>query len=186
MVVWARRRLRELDMEPPLCLEALRSALERDRQLDITLTPTDELPPGSAFGVTGIEGGIAVVLYEARTTRSHQTVIILHEFSHMLLYHPPSEVLHTQSEIATFREIDAAAVVEAIGASLPSHAFTTPNRVNDSVIDTADSNLYVRVCEREAEMLATILLGWVSGQSGYIPGRTQLGLDEYLGDRGAW
>ncbi|WP_226360998.1 hypothetical protein [Pseudonocardia sp. ICBG1142] len=167
--------------------------------------PNDEMPPGSAFGVTGSQGGIDVVLYEARTTSSHQQLIILHEFAHMLLRHPPSEVLHTQAEVETFREIDAGAVAEALGVALPDAALISPppsaqqqrrrrwwrpgrrpHHPTDGSSAITGGNLYARVCEQEAEMLATILLGWVPGQAGYIPARPRSSLDEYLGDQGAW
>lgn len=179
----ARRRLSELGLRPPFDLDALRTALERERGTTIALVPTDELPVGAAFGVTGSQGGVEVVLYESRTTASHQQLIVLHEFAHMLLRHPPSAVLHAPSEIAGFHEIDASAVAMALGKGLPEPARTatraqpsrrqrrgwwrprTPGSTPAPSSASLGPRTYARVCEHEAETLATILLDWLSDDS---------------------
>lgn len=201
----ARARLRRLGVVPPLDPGALRSALELERGTTISLVETRELPPGSAFGVTGSQADQEVVLYEARTTRSHQQLIVLHEYAHMLLRHPPSELLHTRAEVETFHEIDAAMVSEVLGVSPYSDSAATsvpPRRTrperrwlppalrrapaSEMLPVSPEASLYARVAEQEAETLATILLGWVPGQAGYIPARPDGRLGAILGDEGAW
>lgn len=196
-----RRRLRRLGLTPPLDPDDLRAALEVERGTTISVVETDELPPGSAFAVTGSLGDREVVLYEARTTRSHQQLILLHEYAHMLLRHPPSATLHTQADVGSFHEIDAAVVAEALGAgagdrtSPPPAADPDPRwwpsvlrrkRARDDQDVRPGTGLYARAAEQEAETVATILLGWVPGHGGYIPARPHGRLDEVLGDEGAW
>lgn len=206
LLTFARNRLRRLGLAPPLDADALRAALEIERRTTISLIATTELPPYSAFGVTGSQGEHDVVLYEARTTRSHQTLIVLHEYAHMLLQHPPSEVLHTQAGPATFHEIDPQMIAEVLGLQAPSTPEPPPappsrpgrrwwpaalrrdrlSRGCNAATASPGANLYARVAEREAETLATILLGWVPGQARYIPARPPGLLDDILGDEGAW
>lgn len=180
----ARRRLSEMGLSPPLCLDVLRVALERERETTIALVPTDELPIGAAFGVTGRQDAVEVVLYETRTAPSHQDLIVLHEFAHMVLHHPPSAVLHTREEFASFHEIDANAVAEALGKEVIGAVSDPPRRRSrrrwwrpQATVDvegftppvssaSPESNRYARVCEREAETLATILLDWMPDQVG--------------------
>ncbi|OLL74504.1 hypothetical protein Ae168Ps1_2890 [Pseudonocardia sp. Ae168_Ps1] len=193
----ARRRLRDLGLSPPLDTDALRTALEQDRGSSIALVPTDELPMGSAFGVTGSRPGIDVVLYERRTTPSQQQLIILHEFAHMLLRHPPSSVLHTATEPGAFREIDAATVAAVLGLRDDPGGEQRPDtgshrrrrwrrRSGDTTAAPAAGSLYAGVEEREAEILATILLGWAPGQTGHVPSRPREALGEFLSAPGAW
>jgi len=199
----ARRRLCELGLRPPFDLDALRSALERERGTTIALVPTDELPVGAAFGVTGSQGGVEVVLYESRTTASHQQLIVLHEFAHMLLRHPPSAVLHLPSEVSGFHEIDASAVAMALGKGLPDAARPvagaqssapsrrqrrgwwrprTPGSTSAPSSASLGPRIYARVCEHEAETLATILLDWLSGDSGAAAGASPDPVVERLTD----
>lgn len=170
----ARRKLSKQGLSPPLDLEVLRQALEQCRGTTITLVPTDEIPLGSAFAVTGRQDNIEVVLYESRTTPLHQTLIVLHEFAHMLLEHPPSVVLHSQDALAPFREIDAAAVAAALGRAAPRHPVSASARLRRRLVRprsapateataSSEPSAYARVCEHEAETLATILLDWLPG-----------------------
>ncbi|TCK22351.1 hypothetical protein [Pseudonocardia endophytica] len=197
LVTLARRRLRRLDVTPPLEPDALRRALEKERGTTITVVATDELPPGSAFAVTGRLDDREVVLHEARTTRSHQQLILLHEYAHMLLRHPPSQTLHAQPDVGAFHEIDAAVVAETLGLDAgparPGTPPAAPPRRWSSLLRRRRgrpaepvSGLYAEAAEQEAETLATILLGWVPGHAGHVPARPAGRLDEVLGEEGAW
>lgn len=176
LVMLARQKLSELGLRPPFDIELLRQALELQRGTNITLVPTDEMPPGAAFAVTGRQGDVEVVLHESRTTAFHQKLIVLHEFAHMLLEHPPSVILHSQVAPAPFREIDAAAVAEALGRVAPRHKASVSERLGRWLMRSrqpsppqrsasSEPNVYTQVCEGEAETLATILLDWLPDSS---------------------
>ncbi|SFO40419.1 hypothetical protein SAMN05216207_105211 [Pseudonocardia ammonioxydans] len=172
LVSVARDRLCELGLRPPLTVGALCTALGGERNTVIEVVATEELPIGAASGITGSQDHVEIVLYEARTTADHQQLIILHEFAHMLLQHPPSTVLHSASGFG-FTEIDASAVALALGK--PLNAESAPvtmrqprrwwsRRPADASGSTASlsPSVYARVCEEEAEILATIMLNWLS------------------------
>lgn len=177
LLATARRRLLTLGLAPPFDMDALRGGLERARGTTIAIVPTDELPVGAAFGLTGRQGEVEVILHESRTDLAHQRVIILHEFAHMLLEHPPSAVLHSQEpEMATFREIDASLVASTLEpdqqrwfANAPATKRRAWRRWLTKVSGRARADQleshrprgpYGPVYEWEAETLATILLGW--------------------------
>lgn len=171
LVTVVRRKLCDLGLRPPLDMESLRRALELHRGTTITLVPTDEMPIGAAFAATGRQGDVEVVLHESRTSAFHQMLIVLHEFAHMLLEHPPSVILHSQAALAPFREIDAAAVAEALGRLAPRQTASTSERLRGWLTrsrqpsppqrsNSSQPDAYTQVCEREAETLATILLDW--------------------------
>ena len=172
LVSVARDRLCELGLRPPLTVAALSTALGRERNTAIEVVATEELPIGAASGITGSQDRVEIVLYEARTTTDHQQLIVLHEFAHMLLKHPPSAVLHTASGLG-FTEIDASAVAMALGVPLNARSAPVPMRRPrrwwsrrpagaSSPPASLPPSVYARVCEEEAEILATIMLNWLS------------------------
>ncbi|MFD5700377.1 hypothetical protein [Streptomyces lasiicapitis] len=73
-----RRQLRELDVQPPLSVESLCRALERQRRRPIVLRP-HPLPVPGPLGLWVQTPRADLVLYQQHTTPMHQDHIILHE-----------------------------------------------------------------------------------------------------------
>lgn len=191
---FARDRLRSLGLRPPLDQEKLRLAIGRERGTTVHLIPSADIPPGSAYGVTGGDAHNDVVLFEARTTHSHQLLIILHEFAHMLLRHPRAAVDHSPDP-ESFQMISAAAVAETLGVPNPAEeegdAARRPRRWSRlrrrrPPNPHTGPTLYKSRIEWEAETLATILLGWTPGQAEHVHTPPDEALGQILGDEGAW
>lgn len=82
----ARRLLRRLRIEPPLTVEALREALESERERLVRLIP-HEFPDTATNGLVVVTETADVVFYEAHLTEDHQCRVILHEFGHLVFEH---------------------------------------------------------------------------------------------------
>lgn len=127
-----RELLRELDFRPPLDVRELCARLARQRGRPIRLMPHPIKVPGP-YGLWLMTESMDVIFYQRETTRPHQDHIILHEIGHIIADHP-SDV-----------------------AGLPGDplAPAEPARV-------LRRTCYDSVREREAELIATIILEWAS------------------------
>ncbi|GII83790.1 hypothetical protein Ssi03_17800 [Sphaerisporangium siamense] len=128
-----RRLLRELDIRPPLDVRELCARLAERRGRDIRLVAYPIDIPGP-FGLWFMTDSTDFIYYQQETTRPHQDHIVLHEIGHMIAEHPSDEP----------------ADGEAITPGL-----------------TAGGRVLRRTCydtkyEREAELIATIILEWAS------------------------
>ncbi|MFI0742518.1 hypothetical protein ACH4PU_31240 [Streptomyces sp. NPDC021100] len=85
-----RQELRELEIQPPLDVEALCRALGRRWDRDIELQPAP-LPKPGPLGLLVETPEADIILYQQETTRLHQDHIILHEVGHMLADHDSDE-----------------------------------------------------------------------------------------------
>ncbi|WP_232661906.1 ImmA/IrrE family metallo-endopeptidase [Pseudonocardia sp. TRM90224] len=113
-----------------------------------------DLPPNSAFGISGGDELRDVIMYQSRTSRTHQVHIIAHELSHIILDHPRLAVRHSyQPPVGDFQEISDDVIELIFGSTLESEV-------------PAVSNLYADPAEWEAETMATILLGWMDESAG--------------------
>lgn len=136
-----RHLLRDLDIQPPLDVTELCRRLGRQRGRPIELYPY----PIEVPGPFGLWFGLAdrdCIFYQQETTPAHQAHIILHELGHLVADHPSDETA-----------LDAA---EAGMRSDPPEGSRT-----------VGSKARRRTCydshhEREAELIATIILEWAS------------------------
>ena len=153
--------LRELGVDRPLDIEQLRNALAQRRGRPLDLVPTDDLPPHSAFAFTGSTDSLDVVMYDARLVGLHRNLVILHEFSHMILDHSPSVVDHSYRapRMEEFQAISAETLAEVLGTRPPRPIRTRRARRRP------ERSLYDDPMEWEAETMATILLSWMPGGS---------------------
>lgn len=160
-----RRLLRDLDIQPPLEVSALCEAFGRYRGTPIRLV-SHPMPMPGPFGVW-IRGGLAdYIFYQQETTSSHQDHIILHEIGHMMAGHESDE----QDD-------------ELLEEMYPN---LDPGTIRLALRRTH----YDTEREREAEMVATIILQWASVID-HVPiaPSTQVGSDRIevaLGDRLGW
>ena len=153
----ARGVVQDLELARPLDVSLLIERLAQQRGRPIELVATDALPPNSAFGFTGGDETIDVIMYEKRTARAHQTLIVLHELAHMILDHPRHAVDHGLASLRAeeFQTISADALAEVLGQGARQRRRTGFGRWRKQV-----PSLYDDRNEWEAEVLATILFSW--------------------------
>ena len=168
-----RQLLHSLDIRPPLDVVDLCERVGRQRGKPIRLVE-HALPVPGPFGAWISTPSAEFILYQKETSGPHQNHIILHELGHILAEHTSDEqdyVLVGGLEPSSVRErypdLDPGAVRRAL---------------RRTSYDTAD--------EREAELVATIILEWasvvdrvaeeVSDQAGVRR------VDDALGDRLGW
>lgn len=132
-----RRLLRELDIRPPLDVRELCRRLAVLRGRPIRLVPYPIEVPGP-FGLWFMTDSADIVFYQKETTRPHQEHIILHEVGHMISDHRSDEVDNT--------------AWDALRQDRPPDGMQGPLR----------RTCYDSEYEREAELVATIILEWAS------------------------
>ena len=132
-----RKLLNSLDITPPLDVELLCARLGESRERPIELLPYPIPVPGP-FGVWIATPSTDYILYQQETSPAHQDHIILHEIGHMIADHTSDE------------QDDDLLLDLQIGI--------TPDHVRRALRRSS----YDSEHEREAEMVATIILGWAS------------------------
>ncbi|MFI9200568.1 hypothetical protein [Streptomyces sp. NPDC053048] len=132
-----KRELRALDIRPPLRVEELCRLLGEQRGRPIRLVPYS-LPMPGPFGVWIATATADYILYQQETSKTHQDHIILHEVGHILADHHSDD---TDDEF--WRQM-------------------TPNLSLDTVKRALRRTSYDEQHEREAELVATIILEWAS------------------------
>ncbi|GGN76972.1 hypothetical protein GCM10010112_49600 [Actinoplanes lobatus] len=125
--------LRELDIRPPLDVRELCARLAERRGRPIRLVAHPITVPGP-FGLWFMTESMDVIFYQSETTRPHQDHIILHEIGHIIAEHPSDDRDHRDG-----------------GTPAPSGATGSLRRT-----------CYDSDYEREAELIATIILEWAS------------------------
>lgn len=175
--------MRELGLRPPLDVELLREALSQRRGRPIIIAASDELSGERKYGFTWDDpsADAVVIMYEARTTWTHQMMIILHELAHLICDHPGTAIDHSYRtrHAHEFQEISPLALAEVLGPRPPRRGRRPQARLTAS--------LYDEPAEWEAETMATIMSEWVPGLGGSAGGQTGADpLEALLGDVGAW
>lgn len=183
----SRRVLRELDLRPPLDLESLRHGLAERRRRPILLAANPDLGGCGTFGFTWDDsvGGVTVIMYEANTTRTHQTMIILHELAHLILEHRGCAIdrLYGVEPEQEFRTISPHAVADVLGARPP---LTRQRLGARRAAPFVNCTFYDDTVEWEAETMATVMAAWVSGWDGHTAAPTADPLQALLGENAAW
>ncbi|NJC71910.1 hypothetical protein HC031_19635 [Planosporangium thailandense] len=132
-----RRELRTLDIQPPLRVDVLCARLGERRGRPIRLLPYP-LPVPGPFGLWIASASADYILYQRETSRTHQDHIVLHEVGHILADHQSDD---TDDEF--WRQM-------------------FPNLSLDAVRRALRRTSYDEEHEREAELVATIILEWAS------------------------
>lgn len=131
-----RSLLRELDIRPPLSVSALCERLSLHRERPIRLRSFSFEVPGP-FGMWIATAGTDFVFYQRETTPSHQNHIILHEVGHLLAGHEGNVAGDLAEDLL-------------------------PNLPPDAVRRGLRRDSYDSAHEREAELVATIIMEWAS------------------------
>ncbi|MBB4674301.1 Zn-dependent peptidase ImmA (M78 family) [Crossiella cryophila] len=158
--------LNELDIRPPLDVTELCRRVGERRGKPIRLV-AHPIPVPGPFGVWIATETADYILYQERTTKSHQNHIILHELGHLLAGHRSGEGHDDPMLTALYPDIEPDAVRRALRRT----------SYDDSQ-------------ELEAETVATIILEWASvldrvapGDSADVPTKR---IENALGDRLGW
>ncbi|MEV3860035.1 hypothetical protein AB0J38_37725 [Streptomyces sp. NPDC050095] len=160
-----RRALQQLDIQPPLRVEVLCRLLGEQRGRPIRLMP-HPLPVPGPFGLWIASDTADYIFYQLETSKIHQDHIILHEVGHIMAgHHSP----------------------EADGALLGQPFPNIPNHVVKKALRRSS---YAEQHEREAELVATIMLEWASILDCVSPPSTTDSpvdrVQSALGDRQGW
>ena len=132
-----RRTLRALDIQPPLQVDVLCQRLGERRNRPIRLLAYPLSVPGP-FGLWIAASTADHILYQLETSKVHQDHIILHEVGHILADHQSDD---TDEEF---------------------WALAMPNISPDAIRRALRRTSYDEEHEREAELVATIILEWAS------------------------
>lgn len=132
-----RRELRELGVRPPLQIEDLCARLGARRGRPIRLMPYP-LPVPGPFGLWIATTSTDHILYQRETSRTHQDHIVLHEVGHILADHRSDD-----SDDEYWRQM-------------------APDLSLDAVRRALRRTSYDEEHEREAELVATIILEWAA------------------------
>lgn len=203
-----RDTLRQLGLRPPLDVALLADRLGAARGKPIDLVP-EELDPAHAFGITGGDHTCDVIMYQVRTTRIHQLLIILHELAHIIAGHPRHSLDHSYNSVHTqeFSEIAPSMLAEVLDGARSGP--TTPNPEPSAAGGTRRSQfslrhrsragayqaaaglaslktLYDNPIEWEAETMATIMLGWVDLSAAPSSSPPPGTLESIVGDVPEW
>jgi Zn-dependent peptidase ImmA (M78 family) len=155
--------LRELDVRPPLDVRELCGRLARQRGRPIRLVAHPIKVPGP-FGLWFETESMDVIFYQRETTRPHQDHIILHEIGHLVADHPSDE--------------DDGEDPDGL----------TPDGTTRALRRTCYDSAY----EREAELIATVILEWASVLNPLYPSARRAGdahverLDASLSHHQGW
>jgi hypothetical protein len=160
-----RRELRALGIEPPLRVDVLCQRLGERRGRPLRLV-SYSLPVPGPFGLWLATRSTDYILYQAETTRVHQDHIILHEVGHILADHRSDD---TDDEY--WRQTMPDLPVQVIRRALRRTHYDTKQ-------------------EREAELVATIIMEWASVLDYVTPRRSPepavRRLQDALSDRQGW
>ncbi|GED96264.1 hypothetical protein [Gordonia crocea] len=157
-----RKELRGLDLELPLDAEQLcrQYGQRRGRPISVIAYP---LPAGMPNGVWLAAGDGDYFFCQANTSPLHRNQIIIHEFGHLIAGH---QVLGG---------IDAAALLAP---------------TDEQAADALARTCYSDEREWEAEMLASIIVGWATDASGSVgetaPDAGMRRIQRLLGGHGGW
>jgi len=132
-----RKLLNSLDITPPLDVELLCARLGERRGRPIELVPY-EIPVPGPFGLWIATPTTDYILYQRETSPAHQDHIVLHEIGHMIADHTSDD---QDDDLLTDLQLGV-----------------TPEYVRRALRRTS----YDTEHEREAETVATIILGWAS------------------------
>ncbi|WP_433855497.1 hypothetical protein [Streptomyces kronopolitis] len=161
-----KRELRALNVQPPLQVDELCRQLGERRGRPIRLVP-HRMPVPGPFGAWIATPSADYILFQQETTPSHQRHIVLHEVGHILADH--------QSEEVDDEELWKGAV---------------PNLAPGSVRRLLRRTSYDEEHERQAELVATIVLEWASVLDRVAPRRAAnpslRRVQTALGDRQGW
>ncbi|BDH55172.1 hypothetical protein [Tsukamurella sp. PLM1] len=157
------REVRSLDLDLPFDAVQLCEKYGTRRGRDI-LVISQPLPVGMPNGLWLVGDDADYFFYQANTSRLHRDQIIIHEFGHLIAGHQHAG--------------PAAASAAAADPSSPEAAAALHRTCYD------DDN------EWEAEMIASIILGWAS-EAGALAGRTAKhdslrGIQRALGGHSRW
>jgi hypothetical protein len=162
---WCRRELRALDVRAPLRVDELSDRVGRRRGRPIRLVPF-RLPVPGPFGVWLATSTTDYIVFQSHTTRAHQDHIVLHEIGHILAGHHD----------------------EVTDPSLWTLAL--PDLSPDMVRRAFGRSAYEARHEREAELIATIIMEWASVLDYVTPHRSDTvaarQLEALFNDRPAW
>ena len=162
-----RALLRDLNIRPPLDVTELCHKIGEHRSRSIRLL-AHPIPMPGPFGVwiTTVEADY--ILYQQETSKAHQDHIIVHELGHMLAGHH-GEGRDDQMLSQVYPDLDP----DAVRRALRRTAYDTDH-------------------EREAELVATIILEWASVLDRVAPRRMGESTDPVtrydaaLSDRMGW
>lgn len=152
---WCREELRALRIDPPLRVDVLCERLGERRGRPIRLVPFP-LPVPGPFGVWLATSANDYIVYQAETTRVHQDHIILHEVGHILAEHESDE-----SDQGFWRT-------------------ELPDLSPDLIRRALRRSSYEADREREAELVATIIMEWASVLDYTTPHRSDRAAVRYL------
>ncbi|MBV6703109.1 hypothetical protein KV557_39475 [Kitasatospora aureofaciens] len=160
-----KRELRALGIQPPLQVDVLCRLLGERRGRPIRLVPYS-LPVPGPFGVWLGTASADYILYQQETSKIHQDHIILHEVGHILADHQSDD---TDDDF--WRQM-------------------APDLSLDAVRRALRRTSYDQEHEREAELVATIILEWASVLDRVTPRRSSnpsvRRMQTALGDRQGW
>ncbi|QHC21392.1 hypothetical protein GR130_08065 [Streptomyces sp. GS7] len=160
-----KRELRALDVRPPLRVEVLCQQLGERRGRPIRLV-AHPLPMPGPFGVWIATDSADYILYQQETSKTHQDHIILHEVGHILADH---QGVDTGDEF--------------LQTAMPE---LSPGMVTRALRRTS----YDEAHERQAELVATIILEWASVLDRVTPRQASdpsvHRVQTALGDRRGW
>jgi hypothetical protein len=165
--------LRDLDIQPPLDVRQLCERIGEQRRKPIKLLP-HPIPVPGPFGVWITTKDADYILFQEKTTPAHQDHIILHELGHMLAGHQ-GDGQDDELLSGIYPELEP----DAVRTALRRTAYGTEGRT-----------AYDDTREREAELMATMILEWASVVN-RVPRRmgdtTPVGrYDNALADRVGW
>ncbi|MFF4013135.1 hypothetical protein [Streptomyces sp. NPDC001717] len=130
-----KRELRSLGVQPPLNVRVLCRLLGERRNRPIQLVPY-RLPASGPYGLWIATDTTDYIFHQQETSKAHQDHIILHEIGHILADH------------------QSGGLDDALLCAI------TPNISPDMVKRLLGRTSYDEEHEREAEMMATIILEW--------------------------
>ncbi|OLZ72836.1 hypothetical protein AV521_07685 [Streptomyces sp. IMTB 2501] len=160
-----KRELRALDVRPPLRVEALCQQLGERRGRPIRLV-AHPLPMPGPFGVWIATDSADYILYQQETSKTHQDHIILHEVGHIMADH---QGVDTDDSF--------------LQTTMPE---LSPGMVTRALRRTS----YDEAHERQAELVATIILEWASVLDRVTPRQasdpSMQRVQTALGDRRGW
>jgi hypothetical protein len=173
----ARRLLNELDIRPPLDVHELCRRVGESRGKPIRLIP-HPIPVPGPFGVWIATDAADYILYQQETSKSHQGHIVLHELGHILAGHRSDD--DDDALLANlYPDVEPGALREQY-----------PDLEPDAVRRALRRTSYDSEQEREAEMVATIILEWASVLDRIAPSAssdaTAQRMGVALGDRMGW
>jgi hypothetical protein len=131
-----KRELQALGIRPPLRVEELCERLGERRGREIRLMPLP-LPADGPFGLWIATEAADHIIYQRETSKAHQDHIVLHEVGHILADH------HGVPQDESWQPSVAGIPAESIERVLHRSSYDAQ-------------------AEREAELVATIILDWAS------------------------